>query len=125
VIANGDVFTPEDALHILQYTGCEAAMIGRGSFGNPWIFERGQALIDGREPPPLPPLGERFDLAVTQIETLASRIGERAACLEARHQLPWYLHGVPYAGVYKQQLVHVETLEEIRKIAKGIKRDLR
>ena len=100
-------------------------MIGRGSFGNPWIFERGQALIDGREPPPLPPLGERFDLAVTQIETLASRIGERAACLEARHQLPWYLHGVPYAGVYKQQLVHVETLEEIRKIAKGIKRDLR
>ena len=100
-------------------------MIGRGSFGNPWIFEQGQALIDGREPPPLPPLGERFDLAVTQIETLAAGIGERAACLEARHQLPWYLHGVPYAGVYKQQLVHVETLEEIRQIAKGIKRDLR
>ena len=124
VIANGDVFTPEDALHILQYTGCEAAMIGRGSFGNPWIFQRGQALIDGRELPPLPPLGERFDLAAAQIETLAAGIGERAACLEARHQLPWYLHGVPYAGVYKQQLVHVETLDEIRTIAKGIKRDL-
>ena len=124
VIANGDVFTPEDALHILQYTGCEAAMIGRGSFGNPWIFERGQALIDGRELPPLPPLGERFDLAAAQIETLAAGIGERAACLEARHQLPWYLHGVPYAGIYKQQLVHVETLDEIRTIAKGIKRDL-
>ena len=124
VIANGDVFTPEDALHILQYTGCEAAMIGRGSFGTPWIFERGQALIDGRELPPLPPLGERFDLAAAQIETLAAGIGERAACLEARHQLPWYLHGVPYAGVYKQQLVHVETLDEIRTIAKGIKRDL-
>ncbi len=125
VIANGDVFTPEDAAHILEYTGCEAAMIGRGSFGNPWLFERGQALIDGREPPPLPPLGERFELAVTQIETLAARIGERAACLEARHQLPWYLHGVPYAGVYKQQLVHVGTLEEIRTIARGIKRDLK
>ena len=125
VIANGDVFTPEDAVHILQYTGCGAAMIGRGSFGNPWIFQRGQALLDGRELPPLPPLGERFDLAVAQIETLAAGIGERAACLEARHQLPWYLHGVPHAGVYKQQLVHVETLEEIRKIAKGIKRDLR
>ena len=61
---------------------------------------------------------------MSQIETLAARIGERAACLEARHQLPWYLHGVPYAGVYKQQLVHVETLDEIRTIAKGIKRDL-
>ena len=125
VIANGDVFTPEDAAHILQYTGCEAAMIGRGSFGNPWLFQQGQARIDGRELPPLPPLSERFDLAVAQIETLAEGIGERAACLEARHQLPWYLHGVPYAGVYKQQLVHVETLEEIRTIGRGIKRDLK
>ena len=47
VIANGDVFTPEDAAHILRYTGCELAMIGRGSFGNPWLFRQGQAAIDG------------------------------------------------------------------------------
>ena len=43
VIANGDIFTPEDAAHILRYTGCEMAMIGRGSFGNPWLFAQGQA----------------------------------------------------------------------------------
>ncbi len=124
VIANGDVFTPEDAAHILRYTGCELAMIGRGSFGDPWIFRRGQAAIDGGEIPPLPPLNERIALAEGQIELLASRIGERRACMEARHQLPWYLHGVAHAGIYKRELVQVETLDDIRRICKGIQRDL-
>ncbi len=124
VIANGDIFAPEDAAHILRYTGCELAMIGRGSFGNPWLFRQGQAAIDGEDIPPLPPLSERIDMAVAQIEELAAVAGERSACMEARHQLPWYLHGVAHSGYYKQQLVHVDTLEDIRKIAIGIKHDL-
>ena len=124
VIANGDIFAPEDASHILRYTGCELAMIGRGSFGNPWLFRQGQAAIDGEDIPPLPPLSERIDMAVAQIEELAAVAGERNACMEARHQLPWYLHGVAHSGYYKQQLVHVDTLEDIRKIAIGIKHDL-
>ena len=125
VIANGDVFTAEDAAHILRYTGCALAMIGRGSFGNPWLFARGQAAIEGREIPELPPLCERIDLAERQIVTLAARIGEHRACMEARHQLPWYLHGTPHSAVYRQELVQVNTLEEIHRICKGIKRDLR
>ena len=124
VIANGDIFAPEDAAHILRYTGCELAMIGRGSFGNPWLFRQGQAAIDGADVPPLPSLGERIDMAVAPIEELAAVTGERNACMEARHQLPWYLHGVAHSGYYKQQLVHVDTLEDIRKIAIGIKHDL-
>ena len=124
VIANGDIFAPEDAAHILRYTGCELAMIGRGSFGNPWLFRQGQVAIDGEDIPPLPPLSERIDMAVAQIEELAAVTGERNACMEARHQLPWYLHGVAHSGYYKQQLVHVDTLEDIRKIAIGIKHDL-
>ena len=124
VIANGDIFAPEDAAHILRYTGCELAMIGRGSFGNPWLFRQGQAVIDGADIPPLPPLGERIDTAVAQIEALAAVAGEHNACMEARHQLPWYLHGVAHSGYYKQQLVHVDTLEDIKKIAIGIKHDL-
>lgn len=124
VIANGDIFAPEDAAHILRYTGCELAMIGRGSFGNPWLFRQGQAAIDGEDIPPLPSLGERIDMAVAQIEELAAVAGERNACMEARHQLPWYLHSVAHSGYYKQQLVHVDTLEDIRKIAIGIKHDL-
>lgn len=125
VIANGDIFTGSDAEHILRYTGCDLAMIGRGSFGNPWIFQQGNAVIAGRPEPALPPLSGRIDTAVRQIEKLASINGERIACLEARHHLPWYLHGVPYGGYYRQQLVHVETLEDVHRIAADIKRDLK
>ena len=124
VIANGDIFSAEEAEHILRYTGCELAMVGRGSFGDPWIFEQANALLAGLPVPERPPLSERIGLAVHQTEMYAEKFGERLACLEARHQIPWYLKGVAHAGYYKQQLVKVETLDELRRIAKGISRDL-
>lgn len=124
VIANGDIFSAEEAEHILRYTGCELAMVGRGSFGDPWIFEQANALLAGLPVPERPPLSERIGLAVRQTEMYAEKFGERLACLEARHQIPWYLKGVAHAGYYKQQLVKVETLDELRRIAKGISRDL-
>ena len=125
VAANGDIFTGEDAAHILRYTGAALCAIGRGAFGNPWLFRQANAAISGEAVPAPPPLGERMDAAVGQIEALAEFSGERLACLEARHHLPWYLHGVPYSAVYRNALVHVETLEDIHKIVKEIKRDLR
>ena len=124
VIANGDIFSAGDAEHILRYTGCDLAMVGRGSFGDPWIFEQSNALLEGLPVPERPPLSERIELALRQTELYAEKFGERLACLEARHQIPWYLKGVAHAGYYKQQLVRVETLEELRRIVKGIKRDL-
>ncbi len=124
VAANGDIFSAEDAVHILRYTAADFAMIGRGSFGNPWIFRQANAAEEGSPVPELPPLGERMDTAVRQIELLAQQRGEKAACLEARHQTAWYLHGVPHAAFYRQQLVHVSTLEELRTIVKGIQHDL-
>ena len=51
VLANGDVFEPEDAVHILKYTGADMAMLGRGCFGNPWLFARAQAALEGRPAP--------------------------------------------------------------------------
>lgn len=125
VIANGDIFTGQDAEHILRYTGCDLAMAGRGTFGNPWLFKQANAVIAGLPEPPLPPLAERMDTGVRQIEMLAQTAGERSACLEARHHLPWYLHGVPYAGYYRNELVHVDTLDDIYRIVKEIKRDLK
>ena len=124
VTANGDIFTAEDAAHILRYTGCDLAMIGRGCFGNPWLFRQADAAVEGREIPPLPSLEERMDAAVGQIEALAAVRGEHAACMEARHQLPWYLHGVPHSSIYRQMLVKVETLADIRTVVRDVKRDL-
>ncbi len=125
VAANGDVFSSEDAEHILRYTGADLCMIGRGSFGDPWIFREANAALAGEPIPAPPPLAERMDEAVGQIEALAAVTGERVACLEARHHLPWYLHGVAHAAVYRRALTQVESLEDIRRVAKEIKRDLR
>ena len=125
VIANGDIFSGADAAHILRYTGADLAMIGRGSFGDPWLFARGNAAIAGEPEPELPPLRERIEAALHQIEFAADIKGERLACLEARSQFCWYLRGVPHANTYKQEVVHVETLDELRRITHAIQRDLR
>ena len=125
VIANGDIFTGEDAAHILRYTGADLCMIGRGAFGNPWLFRQANAAVNGEDIPAPPPLAERMDTALAQIRQLADYSGERLACLEARHHVPWYLHGVAHAGYYRQQLVHVESLAELEKLIREIQRDLR
>ena len=124
VAANGDVFTPEDASHILRYTGADFVMIGRGAFGNPWIFQQVNALLNGTAPPSEPDLAEKMDTAVRQIELLAEQRGEHSACLEARHQMAWYLHGVAHASFYRQQITQVSTLADVKKIAAGVKQDL-
>ena len=124
VIANGDIFSAEDAVRILQFTGADMAMIGRGCFGNPWLFQQAQAALEGRPIPPLPPLAERWDTAVRQIELAVEDKGEHIALLEARKQLCWYLKGVKYANYYKDQINHMETLEDLYRVTAGIKRDL-
>lgn len=125
VIANGDIFKGEDAVKILQFTGADAAMIGRGCFGNPWLFQQAQAALDGREIPPLPPLHERCDTAVRQIELAREDKGEHIAILEARKQYAWYLKGVPHANYYKEQIVRMNTMDDVYRITEGIKRDLK
>lgn len=125
VLANGDVFKPEDAEHILSYTGCDGAMIGRGAFGNPWIFERANALLAGKELPKQPTLEERIDTAVHQFEMAAKYKCEKIACLEARRHFAWYLRGIPHSSQFKSPIVHVETLDDIYRLAKEIKRELR
>ncbi len=125
VIANGDVEKPEDAVRILRYTGADHVMIGRSAFGDPWLFRQARAALDGEPIPARPALSRRFDTALRQIELAAEDKGEHIACLEARKHLCWYLHGVPHANPYKQQISRVSTLEEVRKIVREIQRELR
>ena len=125
VFANGDVFSGADAAHILRYTGADLAMVGRGCFGDPWLFRRANAALAGEPEPELPPLKERIDLAVRQIETAAEQKGERVACLEARSQFCWYLRGVRRASEYKQDVVRVSTLDELRQVARRIQLNLK
>ena len=125
VIANGDVFSPEAAVRILKFTGADMAMIGRGSFGNPWLFEQSAAALSGRDIPPLPPFAERWDTAVRQVELSAQYQNERVAMLQARHHLCWYLKGISHANYYKEKIVQLSTLSELHALSASIKRDLR
>jgi len=121
VLANGDVFTAEDAVRILKYTGADMVMVGRGAFGNPWLFQQANALLDGGDIPPCPPVGERAGTALRQFEMAAEHKGERVACLEARKHYAWYLRGVPHSGYFKMQIAKAETLSDLRKITDGIR----
>lgn len=125
VIANGDVFSGQDAARILRYTGADGVMIARGVFGNPWIFQQAQAAIDGRPIPPLPPLSQRCDTAVRQFELAAQYKSEKIACLEARKHYAWYLKGVPYAGYWKSEISKISTLADVYRVTAGIKRELK
>lgn len=124
VIANGDVFEAKDAVRILNYTGADMAMVGRGVFGNPWLLQQCAAALAGEEIPPVPSLDRRCDVAVRQFELACANKGEKIACLEMRKHYAWYLKGVPYAAYWKEQICKMQTAEDFYRVTKGIRRDL-
>ncbi len=124
VTANGDVFAPEDVPRILSHTGADFVMIGRGSLGNPWIFERANALLETGVVPPLPSFAERVDTAVRQIELAAADKGERVALLEARKHVNWYLKGVPRVRDFKKRISALERLAELYALAEEMKQQI-
>lgn len=125
VIANGDIFSPEDALRCQMHSGASLFMLGRASFGDPWIFAQIRAALNGEEIPERPPLAERMDIALKQFSLACEDKGEHIACLEARKHFAWYLRGVSHSAFYKEQISRLSTAEEVTAVAKAIKRDLR
>lgn len=124
VIANGDIVSPETALRCLKWTGADGIMIGRSTFGDPWIFSQCAAAMAGNEIPERPCLADRVDVAVHQFELALEDKGEHIACLEARKHFAWYLRGVSHSSYYKTQISAISCMDDIYKIAKGIKQDL-
>ena len=121
----GDIFSAEDAVKCQKRTGADGFMLGRGTFGDPWLFAQCEAALRGEEIPARPPLSERVDVALRQFDLAAEDKGEHIACLEARKHFAWYLRGVPYSGYYKEKISSISTMDDIAAIAAGIKRDLR
>ena len=124
VIANGDIVSGETALKCLQRTGADGVMIGRATFGDPWIFAEARAAMAGEPVPARPALKERVDVAVRQLELARDDHGEKIACLEARKHFAWYLRGVAHSSYYKEQISLIATMEDVYRIAEGIRRDL-
>ena len=124
VIANGDIDSGEKAVKCKKWTGSDGVMIGRATFGNPWIFAEVKAALEGEKIPDRPPLAQRVDVAVQQFELAYEDKGEHIACLEARKHFAWYLRGVAYANYYKEKISGIQSMKDIYRIADGIRRDL-
>ena len=124
VIANGDITGAETALRCLRRTGADGIMVGRSSFGDPWIFTEISAALRGDPVPARPPLKERVEVAVAQFRLAEQDHGEHIACLEARKHFAWYLKGVPHSGYFKNQISSMSTMDDIYRIAEQIVREL-
>ena len=125
VIANGDIVSGEAAVKCLKRTGADGIMIGRATFGDPWIFAEVRAALDSNMDYQRPVLKDRIALAVRQFELSEQDHGEHIACLEARKHFAWYLRGVAHSSYYKNQISSLNTMEDIYRIAKDVVRDLR
>ena len=125
VIANGDIIDGMTAVKCLNWTKADGIMIGRATFGNPWVFAEAKAALNGEEPYQRPVLSKRVDTAVRQFEMAYEDKGEHIACLEARKHFAWYLRGVAYANYYKEKISGIQKMEDIYLIAEGIRRDLK
>jgi len=112
VIGNGDVKTPEDALRMVRETGCDGVMVGRGSFGNPWLFGRAQRLLDGEDPGPEPTPRERIHTAIGHMHDLAVKRGEYAAVLMRKH-VAWYVRGFYDNSALCREVNHAKSVAEV------------
>lgn len=119
VIANGEMFTPEDARLMREETGCDGFMIGRGTLGHPFLFRELIAAERG-EPIPIVSLYERMEIAKEHITALCAHKGERIGMLESRKHFAWYVKGLPSACRYKNEANRLTTLPELFELIKLI-----
>ena len=117
VVGNGDITSAADILRMREHTGCAAIMVGRGSFGNPWIFRDGRALLQGREAGPPPDAAERFAVALDHARLALRLQGDhRKTVVEFRKHLGWYTRGLPASAHLRERLFQVESMVEAEAI---------
>ncbi|ALS25713.1 tRNA dihydrouridine synthase DusB [Paenibacillus cisolokensis] len=105
VIGNGDVMTPEDAKRMLDLTGCDGVMIGRGALGNPWMLYRTVHYLTTGELLPEPTPEEKIEIAILHMDRLCALRGEAIAVREMRKHLAWYLKGLKGSARVKDMIM--------------------
>jgi len=117
VIGNGDIQTGEDVVRMVRHTGCAGVMVGRGAFGNPWLFRDARALLAGRTKPPAPTAVERFQVALEHARLAIRLQGDsRKTVIEFRKHFGWYTKGLHGASELRARLFQVESLAEAEAI---------
>ncbi len=113
VIANGDIFSGEDAVSMLSETGCNGVMVGRGANGNPWIFSEIRAAMDGVPYTP-PTANDRIDMAILHLERLLAHKGGFVGVQEGRKHLAWYTKGIAGAASVRDKIMKTEDAHDVK-----------
>ncbi len=111
VLGNGDIQTAEDVVRMVEHTGCAGVMVGRGAFGNPWLFRDAAELLAGRPHPAAPGAAERFQVALEHARLALRLQGDgRKTVIEFRKHFGWYTKGLRNASELRGRLFQVETM---------------
>jgi len=118
VIASGDLFTATDAVAVLTATGCDAVMVARGGYGNPWLLQQILARLQGStEPQPTP--ADRLATAHVHLDLFLDTYGPARTLAHMRKHLCWYTHGLPGAAAFRQRINQSRSVAELQELLNG------
>ena len=124
VIGNGDVFIPKDAGRLIEQTGCDGVMIGRGALGNPWLIPRTQHYLNSGSLLPEPRLEERLQVVLQHFDRILRYKGDRIGLNEMRKHAVWYIKGVQKAAQLRNVIMQTKSPEEMRAVLIQILQDI-
>ena len=113
VIGNGDVRTPEDSRRMIEETGCDLVMIGRGAMGNPWLFRRGEVLLKTGVSLPEPSERDRVELGIRHMKRAVLFKGEGVGVREMRKHLAWYTRGMRNGAALRRELMQMIRVQDV------------
>ncbi len=125
VIGNGDIIDVESAKHMLEYTKCDAIMIGRGVLGNPWLIKEIVTYLDSGKILPKPTYEERINMCFHHLYYLSKIKNEKVSILEMRSHIAWYLKGLPNSTQVKNECFKAKTKQELEKILNNYLKELK
>lgn len=120
VVGNGDIVSGESAKRMLEITGCDHIMIGRGALGRPWIFNEIKSALFGTPMPHIPEGDELREAITTHLDLAISLKGERQAIMESRAQIAWYVKGIKGAASIRQRINSALTRDAVVEILKEL-----
>ena len=117
VIGNGDVVDGKSAATMMEETGCDMVMVGRGALGRPWVFQEINAYLNHEVILPEPSVTQKMHVMLKHVEKICEYKGERVGIREARKHAAWYTKGLHGAANYRARMGFISSIEELQQIA--------